>query len=136
MVKVNFEDIQIHPVRIPAGWTIELNKLHEVEPDPSIDLIGGPEGFSLLEVFFEQNLFRASNQKRGMLIDVGWYPEWDKEGQYELEVYSFREEADAVSNSKRKELGDKPIYSYATKSTKDLIQKMEDLLLRIAKGKF
>lgn len=64
------------PLRVPAGWRIETNDYRRFDAtDPSIHR------------YLKPGLLRAAHDARQRLLVVGWYPEDDEGGGWELALY-------------------------------------------------
>src|SRR4051794_4520915 len=81
---------QIPPVRLTltSGWEVKHNRLMDVEPADADDIVH-PQ-VDVWELFFGQDLFWAVHQANKRLIDVGWYPDADRNGQYRLIVAELK----------------------------------------------
>lgn len=65
---------QIQSLRIQAGWTVEKNDFCECEPDSCEEC----------DNYLYEDLFQLANRRFGLVIDLGWYPECDRNGGYKL----------------------------------------------------
>lgn len=68
---------ELQPLRLQSGWKIDFNNFTEYD----ISIHGEMDFFELSE-----DLLRLSNDKFNMIIDLGWYPSYDIEGKYTLEL--------------------------------------------------
>ena len=50
-----------------------------------------PLDFGIFEAFFESSLFAATHEFRKKFIDLGWYPMWEEEGNYVIELYNLNQ---------------------------------------------
>ncbi|MBD5524929.1 MAG: hypothetical protein HDR04_11045 [Lachnospiraceae bacterium] len=66
---------ELQPLRIQAEWKIEFNNFTEYD----IDEHGENDSFELHE-----DLLRLYNEKANLIIDLGWYPSYDINGNYLL----------------------------------------------------
>ena len=66
---------ELQPLRLQAGWKIELNNFSEYD----LDIHGEQDCFELNE-----DLLQLQNEKTNLLIDLGWYPAHSKDGSYHL----------------------------------------------------
>ena len=71
----------LQPLRIPAGWFISYNMFSEYDPDTD----GEEYCFELCE-----DLLQLKN--KNLLIDLGWYPEGDINGNYKLYLVDITNE--------------------------------------------
>lgn len=75
-------DLQLQPLRIPEGWIVDYNSLHEIDPD-SLTLPSNER-----ECLFKEDLLQMRHPNTNRLLDVGWYPERDlATGQFRLVVF-------------------------------------------------
>ncbi|HAJ98222.1 MAG TPA: hypothetical protein DCO72_10865 [Ruminococcus sp.] len=79
--KILWKQFKLQPLRIPAGWTVKYN--HFSEYDPQKD--GAEYVFELVE-----DLLQLEYQN--LLIDLGWYPDMDINGKYQLFLVDMTEE--------------------------------------------
>ena len=70
-------DISYQPLRMPAGWRVDWNKLFDLDPTVENVRAGYFGGSSLLA---------ASNEHLRLQIDLEWRPEDDPSGEYLLWV--------------------------------------------------
>ncbi len=66
---------ELQPLRIQAGWKIEYNHFTEYD----INIHNKKDLFELHE-----DLLQLYNEKANLLIDLGWYPSYDINGNYLL----------------------------------------------------
>jgi hypothetical protein len=93
---------EIQPLRLLGGWTVEFNNFYECEPDSCSDF----------GVNFVQDLLRLTNYKFNLVLDLGWYPDGDKNGAYELFL---------VKDYK----WEKPLEYFTGRTTKEIVDKIE-----------
>ena len=100
------------------GWVIRHNRLFDVSPDaaPSAVVIGG--NVSIWTLCFTEDLLQAVNEGKGLLLDVGWYPEADPTGCYKAKAIRFdamdRENPDVYD-------WENPVATLETRSLADLL---------------
>lgn len=70
----------LQPLRVPAGWTVTYNELHEVDPSD----VNEDDRYTYLK----EDLLQMKQEHFNRLLDVGWYPSGNlTEGSYGLVVY-------------------------------------------------
>src|SRR5262245_4816669 len=71
---------RLQPLRIPTGWMVAYNDLHEIDPaDVTED-----DRYTLLK----EDLLQMRQAHFNRVLDVGWYPSGNlSEGAYGLVVY-------------------------------------------------
>lgn len=68
---------ELQPLRIQAGWKVEYNNFTEYDIDEH-------DESDLHEL--NEDLLRLYNEKANLVIDLGWYPAYDADGNYILEL--------------------------------------------------
>ncbi|MGG0179119.1 hypothetical protein [Gottfriedia acidiceleris] len=92
---------EIQPLRLLGGWTVEFNNFYEIEPDKCKDF-----------GYFVQDLLRLSNSKFNLILDLGWYPDSNENGAYDLLLikdYNW----------------EMPLEYFESKNTKAIVDKIE-----------
>ncbi len=86
----NVTYLNLQPLRIPPHWTMELNKLEDIDPE-----MLPPEDENWLLAFNEDILYMRSQisrirnnqtEKQEFIIDLGWYPDGDPNGNFVLQA--------------------------------------------------
>ncbi|MHA6534027.1 hypothetical protein [Paenibacillus sp. BAC0078] len=103
------------PLKVPTGWTIHINELLE-------DLNNATSAVK----FLKENLLLLSNPYSKRIIDVGWYPEGEINGEFCLIVVEMG--ADGINTILYSSAED-VIYAYRTKELFKLIDKINEILL-------
>jgi hypothetical protein len=70
-------DFPLRALRIPAGWRIDYNDFTETPLDH-------PEAWTLA---LKSSLLMLTHERRGMLVDLGWYPDGEAHGRYRLRAF-------------------------------------------------
>jgi hypothetical protein len=109
----------MHPrllrLRIPAGWTLVYNKLHEVD---SSDVLDDDRYY-----FLDEDLLLMHHERFKRLLDVGWYPSGNvADGAYRIVVH----EGDARG---------KLVAEHRTPSRTQLVAEVERLLDEVSEGR-
>ncbi|MCI8649144.1 MAG: hypothetical protein HFG20_03415 [Anaerotruncus sp.] len=94
---------ELQPIRLQAGWRIEWNNFSEYD----MDLHGKEDAIELNE-----DLLQLCNDKAKLVIDLGWYPSFDPDGQYLLLLV-------------RNHCWDSPLEKTASKSKTEIISQLE-----------
>lgn len=107
---------QLKPFRLAPNWKIMWNKLKDIEPDHVKEdddawLFTFVEDMTYIttEYTYKEN---KKNMKHTLAIDLGWYPEGDRNGCYHL--------AAILDNN-----WDKPILEMKTRSTQKVADTIE-----------
>ena len=114
---VKLEDIQLQPLRISTGWNVVWNQFFDIYPNPKIKVRGLPND-DVLELF-NQDLLQLKNEKRKLLLDLGWIPEADPEGTYELTLVHSED-------------WDNPVATYKSKDKDNIVEQINLWLRKIA----
>lgn len=86
----NVTYLNLQPLRIPPHWTMELNKLEDIDPETL-----PPEDETWLFAFNEDILYMHSKisrkrnnqtEEQKFSIDLGWYPDGDPKGNFVLQA--------------------------------------------------
>jgi len=113
--------MNLQPLKIPSGWTVEWNLL--TETDPTTETIHEFTGSSLL-------LINSSTRLKA--IDVSWRPEANLNGAYQLQVIcmlpNFNEKTNTMEYSG---LWDTSELEFTTKNRLELVKKINQLLLTL-----
>ena len=67
-----YEQFEIQPLRLLAGWTVEFNGFYQCDPN----------NCSNFDAYFTEDLLQLSNSRFNLVIDLGWYG--DINGTYKL----------------------------------------------------
>jgi membrane carboxypeptidase/penicillin-binding protein len=108
MNKVN--PARLQPLRIPTGWSVVLNNLHDIDP-VAIEQVDDERWKHL-----DEDLLALRHEHFGIAVDVGWYPAMSPEGQYRAHVIS-------------KDDWEMPLSTLKTRSLHELITWVERQLL-------
>ena len=91
---------ELQPLRIQAGWKIEYNNFTEYD----IDIHGLNDLFELNE-----DLLQLHNEKANLIIDLGWYPSHDINGEYLLLLVKdekWNHPLERITSKSKKEITD------------------------------
>ncbi|GGI11621.1 hypothetical protein [Gottfriedia solisilvae] len=106
--------LKLQPLRIPSGWEVTYNTFLEIDPS---NIKQDEEWFMI----FTESLFQAIYKSRNILIDLGWYPEGDPNGNFGIELIKNYE-------------WEKPLESINSKDKDEIIEKLELLMLMVEEG--
>ena len=116
MCKVRLRDIPFQPLQITTGWTVAYNEFKNVEPYSDIKVEGLPDD-DVWELFL-QDLLHLEHKFYGIAIDLGWTPEADPNGSYELTVIKNKD-------------WNNPLFHYESKNKDDIVEKINHWLRRV-----
>ncbi|MDG1715656.1 hypothetical protein [Lacinutrix sp.] len=113
--------MNLQPLKIPSGWTVEWNLL--TETDPTTETIHEFTGSSLL-------LINSSTRLKA--IDVSWRPEANLNGAYQLQVICMLPNFNKKTNTMEYSgLWETPELEFTTKNRLELVKKINQLLLTL-----
>ncbi|WP_437595796.1 hypothetical protein WMF28_24790 [Sorangium sp. So ce590] len=69
----------LRSLRIPSGWCVRTNGLHEIDPASLTDDDPRWE-------YFEEDLLVIAHAHEQATLDLGWYPAMQAAGQYRAEL--------------------------------------------------
>jgi len=93
---------RLQPLRIPIGWSVDYNDFHEIDQDDA-------DAWH----WWKESLLQLNHERRGRMLDLGWYPPEDGSGRYvlvmhagdftgpELERFESRDRAEIVAEIER-----------------------------------
>ncbi|MBG9794970.1 hypothetical protein ABD76_21645 [Paenibacillus dendritiformis] len=84
--------MRLMPLRIPQGFAVGYNKFYDVDPEMAVDsdMLGNWTYFTedLLQIdkmALHQGRWEIPREDK-CIIDLGWYPDSSREGQYRLVI--------------------------------------------------
>ncbi|AIQ42188.1 hypothetical protein MKZ24_17980 [Paenibacillus sp. FSL R7-0297] len=116
-------NLQLVPLRIPIGWTIKWNVFTEVSPEDFTD----EEHEHRWE--YNEDLFQFVNYNRKKILDLGWYPEFQPNGQYRLLLIH-------KSDDEEQQFADwaNPLEVFNSRNIDEVKLKIEEILLKVTRG--
>lgn len=102
---------------IPAGWKVTWNTFCHVSLEEALQREGNA---GALNSYFTEDLLLLQRLNKELSLDVGWYPDMDLSGQYEFSVHKQGEE--------------EPVFEYASRSSQEIVERVNDLLANYAEG--
>lgn len=105
---------ELHPLRVPSGWTITINNLFEVDFTPET-----------VEWFSNSVLLGGVRRTTGHCSDSRLEPEGDPDGEFVIEFLTIKydNKGKPIKNSEL------PLGQYRTKSKEDFIKQIERFML-------
>jgi hypothetical protein len=79
---VALADLPLENLELPVGWHIVQHRFYAVDPFAPLKVVGLPDGDPW--ELFVQDLLQLKNEGSDLCLDLGWVPEADPTGQYEL----------------------------------------------------
>lgn len=104
-------------LRVPTGWEIDKNNFYDLEPEEELLVEGNANnnGWSL----FEEELLYCRYEKQNLILDMGWFPNYEHDGKFILSLI------------KDKNWRDQQIISQ-TQSLAEITQAINNTLLRVS----
>ncbi|WP_248925047.1 hypothetical protein [Paenibacillus hamazuiensis] len=112
------------PLNIPNGWIINKNIFTEVCPER----FHNDDYEDRWE--FNEDILQIVNTSQRRIIDLGWYPEFNLDGQYCLKVVEWTNNWEEQT-----EYWIQPIMKYYSRDIKEIKNKIEDLIMKITEGR-
>lgn len=81
-----FKQPPLQSLKIPTGWSVEFNTFYDLESNFKTH---DDNSWN-----FSQDMLQITNQHRGVLLDLGWYPEHRASGQFKLVAIRIRSSAE------------------------------------------
>lgn len=132
---INFKDVKLQKLIIPAGWCIDLNKFYCIDPDPSLVLENHPLDFGIFEAFFESSLFAAKHEFRKKFVDLSCIPMWEKDGKYQLRVYNLIKKEYETKKRENPYTLSESVFSFSSRNREELVEVLEKVLFSLAINK-
>ncbi|MCF2946004.1 hypothetical protein [Paenibacillus tarimensis] len=108
---------------LSGEWIIERNIFTEVDPD----LFDHDDYVHKWE--FNEDILQIINLKRSRIIDLGWYPGFNHEGQYCLILVVYSEDMKLQVES-----WNEPIFKYYTRNINEVRRLTEELIHKVDQG--
>lgn len=89
---------ELQPLRLQTGWKIEFNNFTEYD----MAVYGKHDCYELHE-----DLLQLLNEKANLVIDLGWYPNYDENGNYLLFLiknYNWDSPLEKVASKSKSEI--------------------------------
>lgn len=118
---MNISNLELVKVPHNTRWTITLNKLYNLSPDTAEKITGLPDGLTIWDTHFVDDLFQAETSTSTHLLDIGWYPGGEADGQFRL-VLVTKGAGESVYNWRQ------PVFQYETRSIDQLVTELLDIL--------
>ena len=112
---------------VQNDWVITHHRLFNVSPDqaPTATVIGGD--VSIWHLCFTEDLLQVVNKSKGILLDVGWYPDTDPNGRYKLVVIRI---VSPNLNDRNSYDWNNPTQYLETRSLTELLDVINEILVR------
>ncbi|MEK4059948.1 MULTISPECIES: hypothetical protein [unclassified Paenibacillus] len=108
--------LQLVPLNIPSDWTVVWNHFFEINPDDFHD-----DSFPYVWELHE-DIFYFRNEKKGLILDLGWYPSMSSKGAYTLYLVKIGDEETGA------EYWANPILKYRSRNIYEITNKIHEVL--------
>lgn len=125
------ESIKLQPLRIPSGWKVITNSFYNIDPTWDIKIINC-DGVNIYDLYFTEDLFHAQQSNLGFAVDLGWYPDGDKNGKYRLLLIKVENGEEIEDKFK----WDCPIVDFESRSKQEIIEKLESVMEGCYQGRY
>jgi hypothetical protein len=85
-VEIETPGLERASITAGPGWKITYHQLFHLSPEQADKVVVIGKGATIWHLCFSEDLFQAINDKKGLILDVGWYPECDPSGHFRLRV--------------------------------------------------
>lgn len=110
--------MNLQPLKIPAGWSLEWNLLTETNPTEAT-----------IQEFTGSSLLHIYSATRLKAINVSWRPEGDINGAYQLQVICLLPKFNSTTNTMAYDgIWETPELKFTTKNRLELVDKINHLL--------
>lgn len=113
----NEKDFEQITLTVNHDWKILYNKLTMF--DPNVHELTEEEFDFYTLGLFTQNMTQIESKNKELLIDIGWYPDSEINGEFLLQMLPIKDGECEWFN---------PIVEFRTRSLKKLISKLEELI--------
>jgi len=115
---------QLVPLRVPSGWMIDYNAFLDLDPNEFID--------NEYEFRWEysEDILQFSNKIRSRVLDLGWYPDHNPDGMFNIKLVELVEDNESQSDK-----WFQPIFILRTRNRNEIIEKLEWIMQEVAEGR-
>ncbi len=121
-MKIETPGVEKAKIRTGEGWQITQQRLFDVSPEDAdkVEVRGGK--ITIWQLCFVEDLLQVVNRSRGVVLDVGWYPDSRPEGSYRLRL---------IHEKKGERIPydwENPEIDFTTRSLSDLLAKIHSIV--------
>jgi hypothetical protein len=111
------------PATGPA-WRVTHHRLFDVSPDNADKIEVQGARVTIWDLCFPEDLLQIVNDRKGLLLDVGWYPHADPSGSYCLRLIRVHDGGAKGADSYDWQ---HPVVDFETRSLAEILQKIQEL---------
>jgi hypothetical protein len=119
LASIKMDDLQLQALQVPNGWRVQWNQFFDIEPGAAVEIEGLPENDPW--ELFPQDLLQLKYDNGNLIIDLGWLPEADPDGQYILTLVED-------------ENWTQPTSVYESKTKEEIVKHINLLMKKISSG--
>lgn len=86
LMKVETPALEKASIKTSGAWRIAHHRLFHISPEDADKVEVKGKGWTVWNLCFLEDLLQIINLTKGLLLDVGWYPDSDPSGRYRLLV--------------------------------------------------
>ncbi|MFO0808888.1 MAG: hypothetical protein U0746_09715 [Gemmataceae bacterium] len=124
-ITVETPELDLVPVQPGPGWKVTHHRLFAASPDDADKVVVKGGKVTVWDLCFLEDLFQATNDSKGLLLDVGWYPHADPTGSFRLVVVPRHTDRPA---GRSPFAWDSPTIELCTRSLDEVVHKLRDVL--------
>ena len=109
-------DPSLQPLRIPTGWTVGWNTFFDIDPKFRT--------YDQTSWHFTEDMLQIESRRLGVLVDLGWRPEFRARGSFRLVATRFFEDPEYGWTGD----WDRPLRSLTTRSRRKVVATIENWL--------
>lgn len=84
--------MKLQIINLPKTWKVAFNEFYEIDPELNNEADSSWE-------FFKEDILQLENDVHGLLIDLGWYPEFSANGEFKLMLVKvINENGETIGN--------------------------------------
>src|SRR5262245_10344646 len=91
-VKVEIPGLAKASIQASGDWRVIYHRLFNISPEDADKIEITEKGWTVWDLCFLEDLLQIINPTKGLLLDVGWYPDANPSGTFCLRVIRVYEE--------------------------------------------
>jgi hypothetical protein len=113
--------------QLAASWVIKKNSLYNLDPsDCRLSDVYLPNGFSIWDFYFIDDLFMAENNEQKLVLDISWIGHELDDAHYKIVLLS----QEISFNQKPSYNWDNPVIERKSRSLSDVVKWVHELTRR------
>ena len=120
--RVEFPGMEKASIRVSSQWQISYHRLFHISCEEADRFKGQP--VTPWDVCFVEDLLQIENTAKGLLLDVGWFPDADPSGSFRLRVIPMLPGEERAARY----VWNDPVVDYRTRSVDDLLTEIHKIV--------